>query len=51
MTIVSILTQLSALDIQPWLLGAAAVLRLAAAGIGFAVAIHRGVRYFRSRSK
>lgn len=51
MAILSILTQLAASDAQTWLLGAAAVLRLAAAGIGFAVAVHRAARYFRSRSK
>lgn len=51
MTIVSVLTLLSVPDAQPWLLGVMMALRLATAGISFAVAVHRGVRYFRKKAK
>lgn len=51
MTIVSVLTLLSVPDAQPWLLGAVMALRLGTAGISFAVAVHRGIRYFRTKTK
>jgi hypothetical protein len=51
MTIVSALALLSAPDVQPWLAGAVMVLRLATAGITFVVAVHRGIRYFRKKTK
>jgi hypothetical protein len=51
MTIESALTFLSTPDAYLWLLGAGLALRLAAAGINLAVAVHRGVGYFRKKSK
>jgi len=47
MMIESVFTLLSAPDAQLWLFGAVMTLRLATAGINFAVAVCRGVRYYR----
>ncbi|MEZ0110160.1 hypothetical protein ABH920_004175 [Catenulispora sp. EB89] len=47
----SVLTLLSAPDVQPWLHEAVTALRLATATINFAVAVHRGVHHLRKKAK